>query len=171
MPSGDEWFQFEPERGSREHAILTTLRNHRSELYRITDPKDQSATIDTMVKRIDEYDKLTDAIAKDLGPRIRALEAIHNPLPKNHPHRARLEKQLVAIDREWDRRQAPLSKALHKDLDNIVAKAVLPYRKQDRAFLKNVNAVGNSLRSRQLADAFKTRQKQQKPAKDLDRER
>jgi hypothetical protein len=171
MPSGDQWFQHEPERGSREHAIQTTLRNHRSDLYKITDQKERSATIDAMVQRIDEYDKLTDPIVKELGPRMQVLESQRDKLPKNDQKRVPLQKEYLAVLHELDRRRAPFSKALHKDLDNIVKKAVLPYRKQDRAFLKNVTAVSKNLRSREIADAFKARQKQQKPAKDLDRER
>jgi hypothetical protein len=118
-----------------------------------------------------EYDKKHDAIAKELGPRIRELEARYDPLPKNDPKRALLEKQLVAVNRVWDQRLAPLSKALHKDLDNIVEKAVAPYRARERALAKNVQTVGKNLRSRQLAEAFRDRQAQNQPGKDRDHER
>jgi hypothetical protein len=164
-------YQDEPERGSREHAIITTLRNHREELGKITDPKVHGATIDAMVRRIDDYDKQHDAIADELGPRIRALEARYDPLPKNDPQRAPLEKQLVAVNRVWHQRLAPLSKALHRDLDNIVEKAVEPYRARERALAKNVQTVGKNLRSRQLAEAFRDRQAQNQPGKDRDHER
>jgi hypothetical protein len=94
MPSGDQWFQHEPERGSREHAIQTTLRNHRSDLYKITDQKERSATIDAMVQRIDEYDKLTDPIVKELGPRMQVLESQRDKLPKNDQKRVPLQKRI-----------------------------------------------------------------------------
>jgi len=164
-------YQDEPERGSREHATITTLRNHRDELGKITDPKVHGATIDAMVRRIDDYDKQHDAITDELGPRIRALEARYDPLPKNDPQRASLEKQLIAVNREWDRRLAPLSKALHSDLRNIAKNAAAPYRERERAFVKNVKDVDKNLRSRQLADAFKARQQQHQPGKDRDHER
>jgi hypothetical protein len=162
----------EPELGSSEHAILTTLRTYRPDLDKISDEPVLQKTIDAMVQRMRKYDKQTEPIANELGPRIRALEARYDPLPKNHPQRAELEKQLIAVDREWDRRERPLSKALHADLDKIVRNAVAPYRERQRALVAKVNAAGKSLRSRELADAFRQRQRSQHvQGKDMDREK
>ena len=167
----------EPELGSTEHAMITTIRTYRQDLENITDEPVYDTTINAMVARMRDYDKQTEPITKEMGSRIRELEARWEPLPKNDPQRAKLEKQLVAVDREWDRRRAPLSKALHKDLDTIVSNAVKPYVERQRALVKSVNAVGKNLRSRALADAFKARQQshrqhqQKQPAKDNERER
>jgi hypothetical protein len=166
-------YQHEPEPGSREHATLTTLRTYGPDLDKITDAKDRADTIKAMVKRFGEYDRQHDAIGREFGPQIRELAALHLHVLKTDPQRSLVEKKLAAINREWDKRLAPHSTALHKDLDNIVKRAVAPYRDGALAFSKNVQTVGKNLRSRQLADAFKARQQQQQhqPGKDIDRER
>jgi hypothetical protein len=164
----------EPERGSREHAIGTTLRNHRADLDKITDEKDRGATSDAMVERIDKYDRQHDAIAKELVPRIRTLKGRYNPLPKNDPPRDRLEKLLVAVNREGERRLASLSKELHSDLREIAKNAAAPYRQRERAFVRNVQGRPGCWQEPaqpRTRGRFQARQRQHQPGKDREHER
>jgi hypothetical protein len=169
-------YQVDPdERGSKEHATKSLLRNYHHDLTKITDTHMLRAAIDAFVARVDACDKETEPIDKDYVPRFRGLQERFEALPPNDAQRPILKKEIDETEREWDRRRAPAYNALHQDLDKIVGDAVAPYTERQRELVKRADAAGKSLTARELADQLKERQKQhaqeRQPSNDQDRER
>lgn len=74
------------ERGSKEHAIKSLLRNYHQDLTKITDAGDHNKTIDAMVQRIELCNKQTGPIdkiySKQLGKTKRRLESSLKATPE-----------------------------------------------------------------------------------------
>ena len=163
------------ERGSKEHAIKSLLRNYRQDLTKITDAGDHNKTIDAMVQRIELCNVRTGPIDKIYSKQFRENETALGKLAEGDPKLQTLARKQDSLEREWDRDLAPHYKALHKDLDKIVADAVAPYVGRQRDLAKKVDAAGRSLRAQKLAADFKKSQQQSRhqhqAANDNERER
>ena len=172
MPDYLNYLEDPPETGSKEHAIKSTLRNYHRDLEKITDAVDHKKTIEAMVQRIELCHRQTAPIDKVYSKQFQRNQTALEKLGERDPRIQSLARTQDSLEREWDRQLAPHYKSLHKDLDKIIATAVKPYLKRDRAFLKAADQVSKQLRSRALADQFKARQQtSQRSSKDIDRER
>ena len=163
------------ERGSKEHAIKTLLRNYHQDLTKITDAGDHNKTIDAMVQRIELCNKETGPIDKIYSKQFRENETALGKLAESDPKLQTLARKQDSLEREWDSHLAPHYKALHKDLDKIVTDAVAPYVERQRDLAKKVDAVGRGLTAQKLAADFKkTREQsrqQRQATNDNERER